>query len=126
MLIHSLSYAEQNIKELWCLLQRPHGTTMTSTPGRTYFLWRRRMLEVFVIFDQNQFLQNICSSGTCLSIDHENQLIVLSFSVFNQECEQDFKYLNKHCTISLPKGALKIYNIVKNMFMDNFLFIRRE
>lgn len=62
----------------------------------------------------------MCCSGTCLSIDHENQLIILSFSVFNQECEQDFKYLNKHCVLSMPKGRLITNDIVNQM---SFIFL---
>ena len=48
----------------------------------------------------------LSSIGECLSIDHENQLIILSFPVFEQAIEQDFKYLNKHCILSLPKGRV--------------------
>ena len=64
------------------------------------------MLEVHFIFDFSLFLRKTHSGGECLSIDHENKLIILSFAVFNQECEQDFKYLNKHCSLSLPEGSL--------------------
>ena len=64
------------------------------------------MLEVYFTFDFSLLLRNTHSAGECLSIDHENQLIILSFAVFNQECEQDFKYLNKHCTLSLPEGSI--------------------
>lgn len=80
------------------------------------------MLEVsFVINHFLYFYQNIYSSaGECLSIDHDNQLIILSFSVFNQECEQDFKYLNKHCTLSLPEGRVIGQLVTQNLryFLD--------
>ena len=64
------------------------------------------------------------TAGTCLSIDHEKKRIRLSFPVFDQECNQGFKYLNKHCVISLPKGTQEVYCIIFIIDKFHYCFIR--
>lgn len=44
----------------------------------------------------------------------ENQQIGLTFPIFDQECTQNFKYLNKHCSLSLPDGGLMAYIPITN------------